>query len=175
MRMKYIAILLLFVASITLVVSLKPIEDKPLLEYYDSLRLKESEKLHDGFFDQAENSAWVLWADNGVIHYQESLYRVSCPEKLTFFEDTFLCVADGFKARLYGEEWVIGSDGGVLLIPAGTSNYLNIGMEYDTPISVEEARKNVVFFTKKEVEENLDRMLISKTDRAFLNKLLSHV
>ena len=173
--MKWIAIILLLAAGITLCVSLQPIKDKSPLEYYDSLDLKASKELHENFFDQAENTAWVLWADNGVIHYQESVYRVSCPEKLTFTEDTFLYVADGYKARLYGEEWVLGSEGGVLLIPAGTSNYLNIGLEYNTEITVKEAKENILFFTRKEVESNLDSMLISKTDRAFLNKLMSRV
>lgn len=174
MKPKTIAIILLCVTSLTLLYFLKPIRDKPLLEYYEDLRLSESEELYHTFFDQAENAAWVLWADNGVIHYQESVYRVSCPQKLTFSEDTFLYVADGYKARLFGEDWVLGSEGKVMYIPAGTSNYINIGAEYDTEITVEEVKENVLFLTKKEVEKNLDNLLISKTDRTFLNEVLSY-
>ena len=176
---KYIVIVLLLVAGIALACSyfqiLSPMEDKPLLEYYDDLRLHDSKKIHDSFFDRADNGAWVVWSDDGVYIFQESLYRVSCTEKVTFSEDTFLCVADGYKARLFGQDWVFGSENGVLLIPAGTSNYINVGKEYDTEITIEEARKNILFVTKQEVEENLDRLLISKNDRAFLNELLSYV
>lgn len=174
MKIKWIAIFLLIATGITLFAFLKPIKDKPLLEYYDSLRLEESKKLYDNFFDQAENSAWVAWTDNGVIHYQNSVYRVSCPEKLIFAEDTFLYVGEGYKARLYGEDWVLGTEKKVMYIPAGTKNYLNIGLEYDTEITLEGARENILFFTKKEVEENLDRMFLSKNDRAFLQELMSH-
>ena len=179
MKKKYIAIVLLLIAGLALVQSytqiLLPTDEKHLLEYYDDLRLQESKKIYDDFFDQAENAAWVLWADNGIIHYQDSIYRVSVSEKLSFAEDTFLVVADGYKARLYGEDWVLGSETRVLYIPAGTNNYINIGKEYNTEITVEEARESIAFFTRKEVEKNLDRITISKTDRVFLNELLSHV
>ena len=178
MKIKFIAVLLLLAAGFALFQSytqiLLPTDEKHLLEYYDNLRLQESKKIYDDFFDQADNAAWVLWTDNGVIHYQSSVYRVSSPEKMTFSEDTFLYVADGYKARLYGDPWVIGAEENVLLIPAGTSNYINVGKEFDTEITVEEARQSVFFFTKKEVEDNLDRLLISKTDRAFLKELLSY-
>ena len=174
MKIKHIAIILLCVTSLTLLYFLRPIRDKPLLEYYEDLRLSESKELHDTFFDQAGNAAWVIWAENGVLHYQDSVYRVSSPQKMTFSEDTFLYVADGYKARLYGEDWVLGSEGKVMYIPAGTSNYINIGAEYDTEITVEEAEKNILFLTKKEVEKNLDNILISNADRAFLKEVLSH-
>lgn len=175
MKRKYI--LLIIVALLVMAAVMPfvvPVKDKPLLEYYNTLDLDRSKALYDSFFDQADNAAWVLWTDNGVIHYQSSVYRVSSQTKMIFAEDTYLYVADGYKARLYGEDWVIGAEDKVFLIPAGTQNYINIGKEFDFEISVEEARENVLFFSKKEVEENLDRLLISKNDRAFLKELLSY-
>lgn len=176
MKRKYILLIIVALLVMAAVMPfIVPVKDKPLLEYYNTLDLDRSKALYDSFFDQADNAAWVLWTDNGVIHYQSSVYRVSSPDKMTFSEDTFLYVADGYKARLYGDPWVIGAEENVLLIPAGTSNYINVGKEFDTEITVEEARQSVFFFTKKEVEENLDRLLISKTDEAFCEELLSYI